>query len=431
MKRYPHISALLFDQPWAITERALASMIRRIEAAERLDGVDLEALSTKLGRPLDNTGNRVEMRGSVAVVDVTGPIFRYANLMTDLSGATSVEMLARDFQSAADNPLVTQILLNVDSPGGEIGGIGDLADLIRATSESRKPVTAFIDDVGASAGYWLASAAGKVYASQTSLVGSVGVVASITDRTGAQERQGVKTYTFVSSQSPRKRNDPASEDGRESIQGMVDSLGAIFVDTVARFRGVTPDHVMSNFGKGFVLGARPAQGAGMIDGVTNFETLVQSLQNNQQPRTAAIAAKETRMPDVNEQPAALPAAPSASVPAPAIPQPAIGFATDLAASERTRIQTILNLPEAQGRADLARTLAFEPGMSPESAQRILASAPVAAPPAAPALTPLERAMANIKNPAVGTGTDPQDSASAEAARILSFLPAHQRVKVAN
>jgi capsid assembly protease len=421
MKRYPHISALLFDQPWATTERALESLIRRLEAAERMESVDLEAVATKLGRPLENTGNRVEMRDSIAVLDVTGPIFRYANLMTALSGATSVETLARDFQVAADNPLVSQILLNVDSPGGEIGGISDLADLIYTTSRNRKPVTAFIDGLGASAAYWLASAAGKVYASNTSFAGSVGVVASITDRSGAQERQGVKTYTIVSSQSPRKVNDPATDEGRAALQEMVDSLGAIFVDTVARFRGVTTEKVLGDFGKGFVHPAHLAQKAGMIDGVTNFEALVESLQNHHQP-TAAIAAQEKTMSAPNPETAAQP--PAAPNPTPA---PAAQPVADAGAIERARIQSILTLPEAQGRGDLARTLAFEPGMTPEAAQRILSAAPQAAAPAQPNL--LEREMAKVKNPNVGTGGE-ADASTSEAMRILAFLPAHQKVKFA-
>jgi signal peptide peptidase SppA len=433
MKRYPYISALLFDQPWATTERALESLIRRVEAAERREDIDLEAVAAKLGRPLENTGNRVEMRDSVAVLDITGPIFRYANIMTALSGATSVETLARDFQTALDNPLVTQILFNVDSPGGEIGGISDLADMIYAARD-KKPITAFIDGLGASAAYWLASASGKVYASKSAFTGSIGVVASLTDRSGAQERQGIKTYTIVSSQSPRKVADPSTEDGRAAIQEMVDSLGATFVDTVANFRGVTSAKVLSDFGKGFVLPSRIAEKAGMIDGVTNFETLVSSLQNHQQPITAAVAAQETIMPPegtTNNTGAPLPASSSAITNIPTTGGTTVitgSVLPDAAAEERNRIQAIMSLPEAQGRGDLARALAFEPGMTPAAAQRILAAAPTAPAPA-PQNT-LEQRMAQVKNPVVGTGADQGDASATEAQRILAFLPSHQKIKIA-
>lgn len=446
MKRYRHISALLFDQPWATTERALDSLIRRVEAAERREEIDLDAVSTKLGRPLDNTGNRVEMRDNVAVLDVNGPIFRYANIMTQVSGATSVELLARDFQTAVDNPRVSHILLNIDSPGGEIGGIADFAEIIHASS---KPVTAFIDGLGASAAYWLASAAGKVYASNTSFAGSIGVVASLTDRSGAQERQGIKTYTIVSSQSPRKVNDPATDEGRAAIQEMVDSLGAIFVDTVAKYRAVSSKKVLSDFGKGFVHPARVAYTVGMIDGVTNYESLVAALQAHQQPTTtAAIAAQEEIVStnDINPAAQSVAVTPANSitneifranggatnllpfvtptVEGHVIPNPALDGT--VAANERNRIQSILSLPEAQGREDLARTLAFEAGMTLDTAKRILASAPQAAAPAGPSF--LEREMAKIKNPTVGAGNEP-DEATAEAQKILAFVPAHAKFKV--
>src|SRR5262245_47976484 len=137
MNHYPHISAMLFDQPWAITPRALESMIARVEGVTE---VQIDAIAAKIGRPLENTGNRVELRGGVAVLDVTGPIFRYANLMTAVSGATSLQVMATDFQAALENPNVRHILLNVDSAGGEVAGIADMAEAIRA-GQKLKPVT--------------------------------------------------------------------------------------------------------------------------------------------------------------------------------------------------------------------------------------------------------------------------------------------------
>ena len=408
MKYYPHIEALLFDQPWAITPRALESMIARVQATEE---VDLEAIATKLGRPLENTGGRAEQRGSTAILDVQGPIFRHADLMSHLSGATTAEHLARDFQAAIDNGTVENILLRIDSPGGQVNGIADLAEIIR---QSPKPVTAYIDGLGASAAYWLAAAAKKIYGSVDSFIGSIGVVATLVDRRGAQERQGVKTYQIVSSQSPRKLADPATEEGHAAISEMVDSLGALFVDRVAGYRGTTAAHVLEHYGKGFVLPARLAEKAGMIDGVTSEEALIASLHTK--TSVAVLAAKEESMEK-----------PTAGAPPAETTQLDNGAA---AAAERQRIQAILELPEAKGREKLAQMLAFEPGINTETAKKILASAAeeqaaVVEPPAA---SPLEREMAKLKNPKVGAGAESdEDAAMAEAQRILAFLPAHQKV----
>ena len=406
MRSYPHVLAALFDQPWAITPRYLETMIARMEQAGPRD---LEAVAAKLGRPLENTGNRVERRGSTAILDVTGPIFRYANVMTELSGATSIELLSRDFQAALDDPKVESILFRVDSPGGEVNGVADFAEMIRAGNE-RKPVTAFIDGLGASAAYWLASAAGKVYGSVDSFSGSIGIVATLTDRRPAQERQGVKTYQIVSSNAPRKLVDPATEDGAGAILEMVDSLSGLFVDAVARYRKVEASHVVENFGRGFVLPARLAEKNGMIDGVTNEEALIASLNGTQPAVVAGIAAQEETMEKIE------------GTAVPQTPPP-----TAVADQERQRIQAILALPDAQERRALAQVLAFEPGMTAETAQRILAAAAKETPPA-PEPRPLERAMGALANPKVGIGATEQDDASVEAARILAFIPPHQRAR---
>jgi ClpP class serine protease len=412
MKQYPHVLALLFDQPWAITPRALESMIARVEQSE---GVDLEALASKLGRPLENTGGRVEMRDRTAVIDVGGPIFRYANLFTMLSHATSVESLARNLQAAQENPAVDDILLRIDSPGGQVNGIADFADMVHS---SKKPVTAFVDGLGASAAYWIASAAGKVYGSLDSFSGSIGVVATLTDRKAAQERQGVKTYSIVSSQSPRKNLDPATEEGHAAILEMVDSLGALFVESVARYRGVTAEKVMGDFGQGGVKPARLALASGMIDGIQTEEGLLAGLKSN--PMVAGFAAKESTMP-AEATTAATPATTAATPPS----EPAV-TAEERVASERNRIQTILSLPEATGRERLASVLAFDPTMDPERARAILAATDKGA------AASLASRMAQVPNPTVGVGADaPVDNtAAAEAARILAFIPPHQRVKTA-
>ena len=106
---------------------------------------DLEAVAARTGKPLDNaTGNKIENRDGTAVLHVEGPIFRYANLMTRIAGATSVQQLGLDFQAALDDPAISNILLNINSPGGQVDGINEMADHIRA-GNAIKPVTAYVE----------------------------------------------------------------------------------------------------------------------------------------------------------------------------------------------------------------------------------------------------------------------------------------------
>jgi len=161
---------LLLGTAWAIDPEAMQTIIG---IAQRVNDSP-EAVSAKLGRPLDNA-RRVTERDGTAIIPVTGPIFRRANLFTEISGATSVEVLAQDLATAAADPSIERIVLDIDSPGGQASGIAEMAAQIRA---STKPVTAYVDGAAASAAYWLAAAADQVVASPTALLGSIGVVAS-------------------------------------------------------------------------------------------------------------------------------------------------------------------------------------------------------------------------------------------------------------
>ncbi len=166
----------LHEVPWALTPRSLETMLAIAERRTE----DLEALATKHGKALENTGGRVTMRDSTAVLEVSGPMFRYANCLSAISGATSYEQLAASFNEAIENPSVKHVVLSIDSPGGEINGLNELADQVYRARE-KKPVWAYVGGVAASGGYWLAAAAEKIYVNESAFLGSIGVVATIRD----------------------------------------------------------------------------------------------------------------------------------------------------------------------------------------------------------------------------------------------------------
>lgn len=436
----------IYNTPWLITDEALSMICGIVERKE----IDLEAVAARLGRPLENAGGNSYVRDGVAVIDVAGPLVRYADLFSEISGATSVQSLASDFQAAMDAPNVRQILLNVNSPGGQVNGIQELADQIR-TGSATKPVTAYVDGQAASAGYWLAAAAPTVISSESSLIGSVGVVAAVTDRREADQKQGIRRYEIVSSNAPYKRPDVATEQGRAQIQETVDAIEGLFIGRMAKFRNQSTEAVAANFGQGKQFIARQAIGAGMADGIDSFEPLVARLAADRTPRAYSFSAHQEVQPMADTQqpqqpqaqPPAQPVATPATSPAPAVPaaifptvQPTVegriiprGLTAEAVATERTRIAAILNAPEAQGREGLARTLALETDQDPETARRILASAPSAQQPPQQPQQPanaLAAEMAKLKNPAVGVSTGENDTAASEAARVLAFIPKAQR-----
>ncbi|MCI0430770.1 MAG: S49 family peptidase [Rhodospirillales bacterium] len=260
---YRRITEYLLAHPWAI----LPEVLEQILAIAQGENESPEAVAAKLGRPLQNTRTVVNREG-VAVIPVTGPVFRYANLFTEISGATSVEVLATDFRSALDNPDIRGVVLEIDSPGGQVAGISEFAEQVRAAN---KPVVAYISDLGASAAYWIASAAGRVVIRDTAKAGSVGVVATL------RKSKPGDMIEIVSSQSPKKRPDLDTEGGLAELRKVVDDIAQVFVEQVAAYRGSSVEHVLEHFGQGGVLVGKHAVSAGLADELGSLEQVIAGL----------------------------------------------------------------------------------------------------------------------------------------------------------
>lgn len=241
-------------------------------------------------------GERLLVRDNVAILDVAGPLFKRANLFVHYSGATSYEILRRDLQAAIDDKSVDAIMIRIDSPGGEASGCDELAAAIYA-ARGKKPITAFVSGMACSGGYWIAAAAERMVVSDLAVLGSIGVVLGVTDRSKADERAGVSRIEFVSSQSPGKRPDAVTDAGKARIQKMVDDLGAVFVSAVAKYRGVSEATVISEFGNGGVEIGANAVKRHMADEVGQFESTLQTLSTRGKgTRTSQSARARTAMP---------------------------------------------------------------------------------------------------------------------------------------
>lgn len=273
---------------WAMPSADLKAMI---SIASREGDLSPEALQAYRASSLARA-ERAGVRDGVAVIGINGPLFRKANIFTNMSGATSYEQVRRDIQVALDDPSVTAILLDVDSPGGEVSGCGELANAIRAATAT-KPVHAYAGGLCASGALWVACAASRVTVDAAALVGSIGVVMSMTDSSAADEKRGVKRSEFVSSQSPGKRPDVETDEGRARLQATVDSLAAVFVSAIAKFRGVSDATVISKFGSGGVLVGAQAVAVGLVDGVGSFESALAGLRTAPSQKPGPRVIQET------------------------------------------------------------------------------------------------------------------------------------------
>ena len=387
------------DEPWAVTENALHTIL---EIAAR-ENERPEAVAARLGRELRNT-HTVTERDGVAIIPVVGPLFRYANLFTQISGASSYEILAKDFTAALEDPAIKAIVLDIDSPGGEVNGVAELADMIYE-ARGRKPIVAYASGDAASGAYWIASAADRIVVSETSAIGSIGVVGVYRRKDG---KDSASTVEIVSSQSPHKRLDPATDEGKARLQARIDAMAHVFISTISRNRHVDPLVVLESFGSGDVLIGAAAVAVGMADRIGSLERLIAELANTPNPPAAegflTTQPKEkkrmdmktlmTDHPDLVKQ-----------------------INREAMVAERDRIKSILASEEAKGREELAREMCFLTEMSAMEAHQLLAHAPMAQPKPA---TSFERVMAGIPNPDIMPGgNEGMDDVDTTAKRLAA------------
>lgn len=278
--RYPHVAAAVFDRPWLIQPKAMRAIVEVLEM--RLEGGRLtEAeIAEQLAVARRDAGPRSGGRraGAVAVLPVYGVLSQRANMMTEMSGGTSVEALQRAFREALADPDVSGILLDVDSPGGAAAGVPEFAEEIRA-ARGRKPIVAVSNSLMASAALWLGVQADELIVAPSSLTGSLGVVMAHEDWSAAEEQAGVKTTLVFAGEHKVETYDTVSltDDARSYMQSLVDDLHGMFVKAVAMARGVSVAHVQEHFGQGRVLTPRQAVKVGMADRIGTFEDAVARL----------------------------------------------------------------------------------------------------------------------------------------------------------
>jgi ClpP class serine protease len=280
----------------AIALRAFdAGVLERVAAdghAARLDGERLAVAA--VGERLDGTAGTT-VRDGAAVVPVLGTIFPRANMVNASTGGAALDSMMRDFRVAEAAGNVERIVMLFDTPGGVVSGLAEAGEAIRA---AKKPVTAYVTGIAASAGYWLASQAQEIVMESAASVGSIGVIASLS-RQVQPGANGTMAYEVVSSNAPYKRPDPATEEGRASLQAQVDALEAVFIGAVAKGRGVTASTVRAEFGRGAMVAAREAVERGMADRIGTLESVLRQGRRTVQTtggrsRALASADIETR-----------------------------------------------------------------------------------------------------------------------------------------
>lgn len=380
----------------------------------------------------------------IAIIQVIGTLVqRSADEELDaFSGLVAYSTIAGQVQAAVDDPRVDAILLEVDSQGGEAAGLMDAAAKIRVAA-GKKPVWAIANELALSAGYWAASAATKLFAAQTGMVGSIGVRMLHVDQSQRDAKQGL-VYTEIASHGRKTdftSHAPLGDPAKAFAQENVDQLAAMFVGAVAEYRNVDPTAVDGT--DAALLSPQNALELDLIDGIQSFdETLAQLAAEAQYVRThgmrapartsqrSANADKEQAM---NDQDKAAQAALIAEARAAGLAEGKTAGEAEsakklaeaqaaAATAAQARVAAILGHEEAKGRTKAAQHIAFNTSMTVEEAVKMLASTEKESAPAANLLADLMARVEN-QNPKVGADGKPLDEKTVTApvaANIYAF-----------
>ncbi|WP_124983932.1 S49 family peptidase [Escherichia coli] len=376
-----------------------------------------------------------QVMNGIAVLPVSGTLVSRTRALQPYSGMTGYNGIIARLQQAASDPMVDGILLDMDTPGGMVAGAFDCADII-ARVRDIKPVWALANDINCSAGQLLASAASRRLVTQTARTGSIGVMMAHSNYGAALEKQGVE-ITLIYSGSHKVDGNPAAsrrlvtqtartgsigvmmahsnygaalekqgveitliysgshkvdgnpyshlpDDVRETLQSRMDATRRMFAQKVSAYTGLSVQAVLDT--EAAVYSGQEAIDAGLADELVNSTDAITVMRDALDARKSRLSGgrmtKETQSTTVSataSQADVTDVVPATEGENASAAQPDVNAQiTSAVAAENSRIMGILNCEEAHGREEQARVLAETPGMTVETARRILAAAPQSA-----------------------------------------------------
>jgi signal peptide peptidase SppA len=314
IRALPHILSRIFGPPLLIAPVPLDALLVGLRSAMLARGSQQDVTfgafdDSSPSQPSIDRPRGYSIQSGVATVPIHGVLVRRAGqIQPDSTILQSYQEVAQIMATAQRDTRVGGILLDIDSPGGEAGGVFDLARAIRQAGQS-KPVWAMANDDALSAAYVIASAADRIWSTQTAALGSLGVVALHADQSALDAAEGIK-YTYLYRGARKVDGNPhapLSDEGAAAIQSEVDRLYENLVGLVAGHRNMKPAAIRGQEA-GIYFGEN-AVGAGLADKIGTFEqahaALAKHITTPQQPRGPKM---ENPNPPTGEQPPATPPA---------------------------------------------------------------------------------------------------------------------------
>jgi len=268
--KYRRVMEAVFGSVWAIQLEKFRQITTFIKFANDGGAYTEEEIQERIGI-MPRAASDLQQPG-VAVIPIQGVIAQRVSLMSDVSGGVSTEQISADLRSALSDDTVKSIVFDLDSPGGTVYGVEEVADEIYR-ARGQKPMTAAVNSLAASAAYWIASAADKIVVTPGGEVGSVGVFMEHLDMSKALAEEGLD-MTLISAGTYKTEGnpyEPLTDEARTFLQGQVDRYYGKFVSALARNRSVSNKRVREEFGEGRVFGAEQALEAKMVDRIGTFD----------------------------------------------------------------------------------------------------------------------------------------------------------------
>lgn len=289
LDRYPRILRALEEHPWAMLPSALDTMLAVVHRRVQGERLTPEEIHARVGDAKRSPLSATVTPTGVAVLPLHGVMAQRMNLFMEMSGGTSTELFGAAFDEALADQAVHAIVIDVDSPGGSVFGVEELAQRIHA-ARGPKPIVAIADSLAASAAFWIATQADEIVASPSAQVGSLGVFAVHQDISQAEAHEGITT-TFISAGKYKtlgNEHEPLTAEAKSLLQTTVDDYYDAFVQAVARGRGVSVADVRQGYGEGRTLPARAARAAGMVDRIESLADVVKRLSSPQGRRAVQM-----------------------------------------------------------------------------------------------------------------------------------------------
>ena len=287
--KYQRIIRAVGATVWGIVPQRLCDIMEVLTFKAQGGELSAEEIRAYVGDKVAAAPRAQTTTGGIAVLSIRGIIAHRIEQVDEISGpgGTSVERFAQRFREAMANDAIGTIVLDIDSPGGSVDGVPELAAEILAARESKR-IVAVANTLAASAAYWIGSAASEFSVTPSGEVGSIGVFAAHSDLSRRLEMQGKQVTLIHAGKYKVEGNpfEPLSDEARADVQARVDEVHAMFTKAIAKGRGVEPAAVRGGFGEGRTLGAKAALGERMVDRIETLDEAISRLRGRRRATRA-------------------------------------------------------------------------------------------------------------------------------------------------